>query len=896
MAREIRGARRGATGGAFVRVGIALAAVVLGAGGTARAQSLRPNILIVFDTSGSMLHNDTDDGSPLCNGNGQTSRIFSLKKAIRDALAQVGTDEANFGLMRYPQLENPGQTPVCSQGHYDNNATTALPVGCTGNCSDNCECGCRLPTHTTQTVYADGSNPNWFDSGFRSAVVVDVTKRPTLPALKPAASDFDPSDGNITEVYRWTDDTEDTTTGTTIHDPELRTSGNWYTPIGRSLFYARMYFDNFVKPVDPKGACRTNIVIFVTDGDETCDTGKAGNATLNLATCAETGYTTFHPEVQACQLNVTSGVKTYVLTDTSTSAENDAIAKAGGTTSAIRVTLTDTAAVRAALVGIIAATVPPVEICNGKDDNCNGLIDEGVSNMCPVSNNPNDPDNLKGTGAQHCAVETCNCKDDNCNGQVDEGLPPNACGGPCGCAVPPEICDGLDNNCDGNIDEGFNVGASCVNNGVGACKRGGILACKPDGSGTFCDAPVITPTTEICNNIDDDCNGKVDDGPRPGVGVACGNSLGACMAGVTACVNGQLVCTTSSAPKPEVCNGLDDDCDGVIDNGTFPMVGMDCVCPGLDPTKVGVGECKGGKYACEGKLGIVCEGCVFPQPEICDGKDNDCDGNIDMNATCPANFGCRGGACTLLCQAGEFRCPSGYTCMGDYCVPARCAKVTCPSGQRCDETTGLCVDLCAGVVCSAPSICINGSCVDCETLGCDPGQVCYEGSCRADKCAGVTCPDTEACDDGTCVGLCPPGKCGSGQKCVNGQCLADKCATVGCGQQQFCDPGDGTCKTDPCQSMQCTQGTRCVSTTGVCAPDPCLLMQCPTDCWQCSTTADGTGICVDNGQCTQSMTKVGQKGGGCTCALDDDAGRGGAPFALLLLALVVASRRRARAR
>ena len=37
-----------------------------------------------------------------------------------------------------------------------------------------------------------------------------------------------------------------------------------------------------VKPVDPKGACRTNIIIFVTDGDETCDTGKAGNATLDL--------------------------------------------------------------------------------------------------------------------------------------------------------------------------------------------------------------------------------------------------------------------------------------------------------------------------------------------------------------------------------------------------------------------------------------------------------------------------------------------------------------------------------------------------------------------------------------------------------------------------------------
>ena len=79
------------------RLAAAAAVIVaaLGLGGGARAQSLRPNILVVFDTSGSMLHNDTDDGTALCNGNGTNCRIFSLKKALRDALAQVGTDEAS---------------------------------------------------------------------------------------------------------------------------------------------------------------------------------------------------------------------------------------------------------------------------------------------------------------------------------------------------------------------------------------------------------------------------------------------------------------------------------------------------------------------------------------------------------------------------------------------------------------------------------------------------------------------------------------------------------------------------------------------------------------------------------------------------------------------------------
>jgi MYXO-CTERM domain-containing protein len=872
------------------RLAAAAAVIVaaLGLGGGARAQSLRPNILVVFDTSGSMLNNDTNDGSALCNGNGTNCRIFSLKKALRDALAQVGTDEANFGLMRYPELENPGQTPVCPNGHYDNDATTALPIGCNGNCGGNCECGCRLPTHTTETTYAP-----WFDNGYRSALVVDVTKRPA--ATKPVAADFDPADGNLSEVYRWIDGTEDAGKVATLSDPELRTHANWYTPIGRSLFYARMYFDNFVKPADPKGACRTNIIIFVTDGDETCDTGKAGNATLNLATCAQTGYTAFHPEVQACQLNVTSAVRTYVLTDVSTSAANDAIAKAGGTGAAIRVTLTDTAAVKAALVGIIAATVPPTEVCNGKDDNCNGLIDEGVSNMCPVSNNPNDADNLKGAGAQHCAVETCNCKDDNCNGQVDEGLTPNKCGGPCGCAVPAEICDGVDNNCDGNIDEGFSVGSACVNNGVGACKRGGILACNGNGTGTVCDAPVVTPSPEVCNNIDDNCDGQVDNGPLPGVGVACGNGIGACSTGVTACVNGKLICNAVSMPMPEICNGKDDDCNGLIDDGV-PGTGVPCLCPNETQAQVGVGVCTAGKTVCR-KGGLVCDGCTGPTAEICDGKDNDCDGKADVNATCPSKFACREGACTLVCQGGEFPCPSGYKCVSTFCVPERCAQVTCVQGQHCDENTGACVDLCAGVVCTAPAVCMQGQCLDCQTLGCDPGQVCYKGSCQADKCAGVKCGDGTYCSDGKCQSLCPPGKCPAGQSCTNGQCNDDKCATVACRQDQFCDPASGQCKLDTCQAFQCAAGQRCVSTTGQCAPDPCILMQCPGDCYVCTTTADGVGTCVSNGQCSQTLTKLGQRGGGCTCALDPDAGRDGVPWALALLGVVgLALTRRRRAR
>jgi MYXO-CTERM domain-containing protein len=861
---------------------LGIVGTVLTAAAPAAAQSLRPNILVIFDSSGSMLaNNSTLDGSPLCNNQGQGSRIFSLKKALRDAMAQVGTDEANFGLMRYPELDRPMQTPVCPQGHYANNSTTALPLNCNGNCSGNCKCGCRLHTHTTQTTYADVDNGAWFDSGLRDSLLVDVTKRPA--GTKPMPGDFDPSDANISEVYRWIDQTESAGTGATIADPELRTHDQWYTPIGRSLFYARLYFDNYVKVNDPKASCRTNLVIFVTDGEETCDT--TGGSALDLATCAQTGYTAFHPEVQACQLFRTTNVKTYVLTDTSTGAANDAIAKAGGTNAAIRVTLTDTNAVKAALLGIIAETVPPAEMCNGKDDNCNGLIDEGVKNMCP----------LDLTNLTHCAVETCNCKDDNCNGVVDEGFAPNACGKPCGCAVPTELCNGLDDNCNGDIDEGFNVGQTCTNNGVGNCRRGGLLACKPDGSGTFCDAPVVPPGIETCNGMDDNCDGQIDEGTLPGVGEPCGVSLGTCMAGKTVCQNGHLVCTTSTMPGNEVCNGIDDNCDGVIDNGIFPEVGKDCLCPGLDPAKVGVGQCKGGHLICAGKAGFVCVGCVLPMAEICDGLDNDCDGKADTTAMCQGGFLCRDGQCAPACQSGEFTCPAGYKCVGDVCVPQRCAKVKCTGNTRCDENTGQCVDPCAGVVCADPKVCQNGSCVDCNTLGCGTGQLCVAGRCQVNKCLGVTCGDGQFCNDGQCQGLCQPGQCNSTQRCVAGQCQTDPCANVGCSSAgQFCDPATGTCKTDKCQATQCTAGFTCLPTTGECKPDPCKVAMCPADCWKCDVSADGLASCTESGACKVIPVQVGTRGGaGCACAVGESSEQSGALVLMLAgMAGMFATRRR----
>jgi len=308
---------------------------------------------------------------------------------------------------------------------------------------------------------------------------------------------------------------------------------------------------------------------------------------------------------------------------------------------------------------------------------------------------------------------------------------------------------------------------ACDNGLKGACKAPGLKVCKGDGTGTICDAPVITPGPEICNGLDDDCDGIVDNGVLPGTGEDCGPKLGACLGGKTVCQGGKLICQAmGTTPGTEVCNGIDDNCNGLIDEGTFPGVGDSCLCPGLEASQVGVGECKAGKKVCAGAAGVVCSGCVLPQAELCDLKDNNCDGIVDTNAQCPTGFGCQSGKCVLLCGVGEFPCAAGYKCESGICIPQRCAGVSCAAGQKCDEATGSCVALCYGVTCASPAVCQEGECVDCRQLGCPSDRVCIAGSCQINKCATMSCDlSHQYCDNGDCVDLCFAVKCPAGQSC-----------------------------------------------------------------------------------------------------------------------------------
>jgi hypothetical protein len=395
----------------------------------------------------------------------------------------------------------------------------------------------------------------------------------------------------------------------------------------------------------------------------------------------------------------------------------------------------------------------------------------------------------------------------------------------------------------------------------------------------------------------------------------CGGG-GSCSGGTFQCVNGAVTCVGNMGGMPETCNGVDDDCDNSIDELPLPGVGGDCVDAGFGTFDMNgnctgacdVGECEFGDLICAGGV-IVCDGYVGPRPEICNGLDDDCDGNADDMPTCPvAGQACLGGECANPCAAGEFPCPFGFYCqMGpvpgpsdDFCVRDPCATVNCDPGELCDQTTGVCEDLCDGVTCTAGLTCFGGICQDCFSLGCDPGELCVRenagepGECVPDPCFNVDCEDHEACIDGTCTAVTCDPPCPTDQRCDGGTCVDDPCDGVNCNPQQVCDPRSGECVDDLCRNAVCGNGQVCNPGTGECVGDPCLSIDCPPGL-ECVVDFDGNGQCdvpsqvaCDNPPCTITT-------GGCGC-LDAGGGQSGMAAALLLILLGIIVRPRAQAR
>ncbi|MCB9550925.1 MAG: hypothetical protein H6705_03380 [Myxococcales bacterium] len=138
------------------------------------------------------------------------------------------------------------------------------------------------------------------------------------------------------------------------------------------------------------------------------------------------------------------------------------------------------------------------------------------------------------------------------------------------CLPPVERCDGADDDCDGSVDEDFaGLGEAC-GVGVGACAREGAQVCDAAGEAVVCGAVAGMPSAEVCNGEDDDCDGAVDEGEGGGAitrgcydGPAGTAGVGTCAEGVQRCVDGAFAaCEGQVMPVDEVCDDVDDDCDG----------------------------------------------------------------------------------------------------------------------------------------------------------------------------------------------------------------------------------------------------------------------------------------------------------------------------------------------
>ena len=153
------------------------------------------------------------------------------------------------------------------------------------------------------------------------------------------------------------------------------------------------------------------------------------------------------------------------------------------------------------------------------------------------------------------------------------------------------------------------------------------------------DAIVREVVEETCNGFDDDCDGAIDEGfDRDGDGhTQCGSVPGGVDPTLADCDDEDAWLGPSAT---ELCNGRDDDCDGVIDPGCGCTDGESRRCGGSE------GACTAGVQRCVGGAWTVCEGEVLPAlVERCDGVDDDCDATIDEGASCGDDGSCIEGVC-----------------------------------------------------------------------------------------------------------------------------------------------------------------------------------------------------------------------------------------------------------
>ena len=402
---------------------------------------------------------------------------------------------------------------------------------------------------------------------------------------------------------------------------------------------------------------------------------------------------------------------------------------------------------------------------------------------------------------------------------------------------------------------------TCTNQNLyGACK--GSRFCTANGLGA-CAAAI--PAAELCNGIDDDCNGKTDDFDASAPCTKT-NEFGGCPGKILACDNGQTVCDAPDA-KPELCNGLDDNCDGKTDEGICDD-GNDCTIDKCDSA---------GGCIHKGTSGIQCSDDGDPcTNDICN-DDGQCIHKgvagvvCDDGSICTQTDKCVAGSCI---GGNALACDDGDACTTDACDPFTGCTHVAASDAVCTDDGNLCTqDICQGGKCVHPPVAPGAACADdgklctadvCENGGCvhigkDGGKCDDDGSeCTKDICNNGVCthiPGAAACEDGnpcTLNDICKSGVCSGGttNPCDDGK----PCS------QDSCDPKAGCIHNSQAMDYKFCQAPSANCPVGVCSGGGCFskaneICQTKVKVNLCEKV-DAIGTCTAAGQCVaQKLTK-----------------------------------------
>jgi hypothetical protein len=290
--------------------------------------------------------------------------------------------------------------------------------------------------------------------------------------------------------------------------------------------------------------------------------------------------------------------------------------------------------------------------------------------------------------------------------------------------------------------------------------------------------------------------------PCLGSGEPCSTGLfGACAQGTVQCRGGRPFCAPDNLPRPERCDGVDNDCDGLVDENdrmappSVPPINPDA---GMWTPDVPTPDAASDAASDVAEPDVSAPDASMP--------DAGPDSGVTVPPLCP-RLGdvCFRGSCVPGCVEGA--CFGDQTCTSEsICVQTSCLRVECPSGQLCRD--GACIDPCEGVRCPAPTTCRFGICQD--------------------LCQGVTCDAMQVCREGRCVPGCQCVPCAMGERCMpDGRCIPELCTDA------MCDPGDicdarGRC-INPCTDARCPDGQRCDRSLRRCVDETPSMPDPPVD-------------------------------------------------------------------